>query len=379
MFLYQQSQRYFAQIAGGLEALGAEELGRLGATNISPGHRGLHFEAEPGALYRINYRSRLLSRVLAPLDTFNCHNPDYLYNKTKQVDWTELLGLDQTFAVFANVGGSKISHSQYAALRVKDGIADQFRDKLGRRPDVDPREPDLWINLHLANDVATLSLDTSGGSLHRRGYRQASVEAPMQETVAAAIVELSGWDGTRPLYDPMCGSGTLLSEAWLKYCRIPTGYLRRKFGFMMLPDFDPEIWRVEKELADGRIREIPGGHIRGSDRDRDTVAIARSNNALLPYGDELRVQTLDFRTLKELENRVILCNPPYGVRLRGRGDIGDFYKELGDFLKQRCTGSEAYIYFGKRELIKKMGLRSTWKKPLANGGLDGRLVKYELY
>ncbi|MFH1844875.1 MAG: THUMP domain-containing protein [bacterium] len=379
MFLYQQSNRYFAQIAGGLEALGAAELGHLGASNIHPVHRGLHFTADPNVLYRINYRSRLLSRVLAPLVTFKCHDDDYLYRKTKQIDWPSLLRLDQTFAVFANVSGSKISHSQYAALRVKDGIVDLFRDKLGRRPDVDPREPDLWINLHLADDCATLSLDTSGGSLHRRGYRQESVEAPMQETVAAAIVELSGWDGTRPLYDPMCGSGTLLSEAWLKYCCIPAGFLRRKFGFMMLPDFNPEIWRAEKKTADERIREIPGGHIRGSDRDRQAVGIARRNNTPLPYGDELRVQTRDFRALKELENRVILCNPPYGMRLRGPGDIGDFYQELGDFLKQRCTGSEAYIYFGKRELIKKIGLRSTWKKPLANGGLDGRLVKYELF
>jgi len=379
MFLYQQSNQYFAQIAGGLEDLGAAELADLGASNIRPAHRGLHFEADPGTLYRINYRSCLLSRVLAPLITFKCHNDDYLYRKTRQIDWTSLLRLDQTFAVFANVSSSKISHSQYAALRVKDGIADQFRDKLGKRPDVDPQAPDLWINLHLAHDLATLSLDTSGGSLHRRGYRKESVAAPMQETVAAAIVELSGWDGTRPLYDPMCGSGTLLSEAWLKYCRIPAGFLRRKFGFMMLPDFASEIWRAEKELADGRIREIPGGHIRGSDLDRKAVGIARLNNTALPYGDELRVQTRDFRSLKELENRVILCNPPYGMRIKGPGDIGEFYQELGDFLKQRCNGSEAYIYFGKRELIKKIGLRSTWKKPLANGGLDGRLVKYELY
>jgi putative N6-adenine-specific DNA methylase len=148
---------------------------------------------------------------------------------------------------------------------------------------------------------------------------------------------------------------------------------------MMLPDFNPEIWHAEKEVADGRIREIPGGHIRGSDLDRQAVGIARRNSSLLPHGDELRVQTRDFRTVKELENRVILCNPPFGMRLKGYGDIGDFYRELGDFLKQRCTGSEAYIYFGKRELIKKIGLRSTWKRPLANGGLDGRLVKYELY
>ena len=379
VFHYQQDGQYFAQISGGLEEVGEIELRDLGATDIHAAYRGLHFRADRAALYHITYSARLLTRILAPLVTFRCHNSEYLYRKTQQVDWTSLLRVDQTFAVFANVSGSKITHSQYAALKLKDAVADQFRQRLGRRPSVDARDPDLWINLHLARNQATISLDVSGGSLHRRSYRHATVDAPMQETVAAAIVDLSGWDGSRPLYDPMCGSGTLISEAWLKFCRIPAGYLRRKFGFTMLPDFDATIWRDVKAAADRLIREPPGGHIRGSDVDAQAVAAARTNNARLPFGDELRVRTLDFRAIPELENRTILCNPPYGLRLGRGGEIGGFYKELGDFLKQRCTGSEAFIYFGRRELIKKIGLRAAWKKPLANGGLDGRLVKYELY
>ncbi len=379
MFLYQQDNRYFAQIAGGLEPYGADEVRELGARQIRSAYRGLYFEADAPTLYRINYRSRLLTRVLAPLLRFKCHNAEYLYRKVQQIDWSDLLTPEQTFAVFANVSNSAISHSQYAALKVKDAIVDQFRDRVGRRPDVETIDPDLWISLHLARNEATVSLDTSGGSLHRRGYRRESVEAPMQETVAAAIIDLTGWDGSRPLYDPMCGSGTLISEAWLKYCRIPAGYLRRRFGFTMLPDFEPELWQAEKDAADGRIREIDGGFIRGSDIDAQAVKITRGNNVALPYGDELRVRTLDFRQIPELTECVIVCNPPYGLRLRKGEDIGAFYTELGDFLKRRCTGSEAYVYFGKRELIKKVGLRPAWKKPLANGGLDGRLAKYELY
>jgi putative N6-adenine-specific DNA methylase len=379
VFLYQQDGRYFAQIAGGLEELGAAELRELGATGVEPAHRGLYFKADPATLYRITYRTRLLSRILAPLVTFQCHTPEALYNKSQRVDWPSLLGVDQTFAVFANVSRSKITHSQYAALKLKDAVADQFRERCGRRPSVDPRDPDLWINLHIAGTRATVSLDVAGGSLHRRGYRRATVEAPLQECVAAAVLALSGWDGERPLYDPMCGSGTLISEAWLKYCRIPAGYLRGSFGFELLPDFDAQVWREVKAASDELIREPPGGHIRGSDIDARAVAATRTNNACLPHGDELRVRTLDFRAIAGLENRVIVCNPPYGRRIGPDGDIGAFYGELGDFLKQRCTGSEAYIYCGERELIKKIGLRAAWKKPLANGGLDGRLVKYELY
>ena len=379
MFLYQESGRYFAQIAGGLEELGATELTALGAGEVQAAHRGVFFRATPAVLYRINYRARLISRVLAPLVAFRCHNPDYLYRRAKEVDWSQLLRTDQTFAVFANVSGSKISHSQYAALKVKDAVADRFREATGVRPSVDTRQPHLWINLHLARDHATLSVDTSGGSLHRRGYRRESVEAPMQETVAAAVLELAGWDGTRPLHDPMCGSGTLLCEALIKAAAIPAGYLRQRFGFMQLPDFDLVQWKQEKRAADGAMVPDAASRISGSDSDGKAVAASRLNLAALPQGLDTKMWRADFRDLPGLPDKTIVCNPPYGLRLRKGEDLAAFYADLGDFLKQRCAGAEAYIYFGKRELIKSVGLRPTWKKELANGGLDGRLVKYELY
>ncbi len=380
MFLYQQRGEFFAQTAGGLEELAARELESLGATAIKARKRGLTFEADLETLCRVNYRARLLSRVVAPLRKFKAETPEQLYLGAKKIDWTRIMRLDQTFAVFANAHRSRIEHSKFAALKVKDCVADMFRKRYrGKRPNVDAREPDLWISVHILEDEVTVGIDCSGGSLHRRGYRQESVEAPMQETLAAAILDLAEWDLRRPVYDPMCGSGTLLSEAWLKAGNIPAGVLRRKYGFMMLPDYDRRVWFKVKLQEDNKVKSVRGGLIRGSDIDPAAVKMTRRNNARLPGGDELRVRTCDFRDLEGLENHLILCNPPYGIRMKQGEGMAAFMGEFGDFLKQRCKGSEAWIYLGDPELAKSVGLKAARRIPLRNGGLDGRLVKYELY
>lgn len=379
VFLYQQNQHYFAQIAEGLEEAGTDELRRLGAREVRSAYRGLHFEAEKAALYRINYQSRLATRVLAPLAAFPCHEPDYLYRKAKLIPWKEIMGVDQTLAVFANLSNSKIRHSQYAGLCLKDAIVDYFREDCGRRPDIRRIDPDVWINLFIENNQAVISLDTSGGSLHRRGYRREGVEAPMQETVAAAVIGWSEWDGERPLVDPMCGSGTLLAEALMHYCRIPAASLRRRFGFERLPDFDRRLWASVKAAADRGIRPLPAGLISGSDRDGEAVETARENLRRLPQGGNIALQRADLRRLRDLSERVIVCNPPYGIRLKDPGGMGAFYREIGDFLKQRCRGTTAFVYFGNREMLKHIGLKPSWKRPLKAGGLDGRLAKFEMY
>jgi len=380
MFLYQRHKQFFAQVAGGLEKIAAAELKELGATDIETITRGLHFKADLQTVFRINYRSRLVTRVLAPLVKFEAKTPEALYLGAKKVDWTNIFRLDQTFAVFANTFHSEVDHSQYASLKVKDCVVDMFRKRFKqKRPNVDPRDPDLIIAVHIFENQVTVSIDCSGGSLHRRGYRQESVEAPIQETLAAAIIDFAGWDGKRPLYDPMCGSGTLLSEAWLKAGYIPPGILRKKFGFMMLPDYDRRDWVKVKFQEDNKIKLVRGGLIRGSDINAKAVKMTRENNARIPGGDELIVKTMDFRDIESLENRLIVCNPPYGIRLMKDEDMGRFLSEFGDFLKQKCTGSDAYVYFGDRELVKSFGLKAAFKMPLRNGGLDGRLVKYELY
>ncbi|MDA8163801.1 MAG: THUMP domain-containing protein [Desulfobacteraceae bacterium] len=379
MFAYQKTNRYFAQIGDGLEELGGEELASLGAREVKPVFRGISFEAERAVLYRINYCSRLCTRILAPLLRFDCHSDRYLYRTARNLPWEELLPLGATFAVGATVAHSRISHSQFAALRLKDAVVDRLRELRGKRPDVDRREPDLQLNLHIENNVATIALDTSGGSLHRRGYRLQAVEAPMQETLAAAIIRLSGWDGERPLVDPMCGSGTLLAEAHMHACRIPAGSLRGRFGCERLPDFDPALWQAVKGEADRAVRTLPAGLVSGSDMDKDAVAAARANLAALPGGGRVHLAVRRFEELPGIANAVIVCNPPYGLRLKKGEEMGGFMQALGDFLKRRCTGSTAFLYLGRRELVKSVGLRPAWKKPLKNGGLDGLLVKYELY
>lgn len=385
MFEYQQKKRFFAQVAGGMEELGAEELAELNARNIYPAYRGIYFEADKAALYRINYTSRLITRVLAPLTSFKCLNTDQLYAKAKSLNWEELLSTDNTFAIFANISNSQITHSRYAALRLKDAIADFFKERFDKRPGVDTEDPDIWINLYIENDRAAISLDTSGGSLHRRGYRKKSVEAPMQEPLAAAIIRLSKWEGAQMLYDPMCGSGTLLSEALMHYSRIPAAYLRKRFGFERLPDFDKTTWESVKREADEKIKKLPDGEnstngiIAGSDISYKAIAAASANLRSLPCGEQIKLKVLDFRSIPGLENAIIVCNPPYGIRSGKKEAMGDFYKSFGDFLKQRCRGSVAYIYFGERELIPHIGLRPSWKMPLVNGALDGRLARFEMY
>jgi putative N6-adenine-specific DNA methylase len=379
MFLYQQNRRFFAQTAEGLEELGAEELLQLGAAGVQTAYRGVHFQAEKQALYRINYRSRLVTRVLAPLAAFPCHKTEVLYRQAKALPWKELFGVDNTFAVFANLANSRIRHSQYAALCLKDAIVDCFREECGRRPNVGRIDPDVWINLFIDNNRAVISLDTSGGSLHRRGYRQEGIEAPIQETVAAAIIRWAEWDGERPLFDPMCGSGTLLAEALMSYCRLPAAHLRRRFGFERLPDFDNRLWQSLKAAEGGAVRSLPAGLIAGSDLSAEALEAARANTRKLPGGERIALKKADWRKLEGLEGRLIVTNPPHGIRLKPTADMGEFYKAFGDFLKQRCRGSAAVVYFGEREWIKHIGLKPTWKRPLKSGGLDGRLVKFELY
>jgi putative N6-adenine-specific DNA methylase len=379
IFAYQKNQRFFAQIADSLEELGTEELSRLGAIEVKPSYRGIYFSADPAALYRINYSARLITRVMAPLLTFNCHSDKYLYKTARSLPWTELLSLKTTFAIFANVANSNIHHSQYAARRVKDAIVDQFREACGERPNVEPRYPDVWINLYINNNKATISLETSGGSLHRRGYRQESVEAPMQETVAAAIIQLSGWNGERPLYDPMCGSGTLLTEACMHVCQIPAGYLRPHFGFEQLPDFDAALWNEVKRECNGQIRPLPPGLICGSDLSGAAAEVAQKNCQMLPGGNRITISTRRFQDIDALKDAVILCNPPYGLRMNTEKQAATLLEEFDAFLKARCQGSVAYVYLGNKTLLKQIALRPSWKKPLKNGGLQGYLAKYEIH
>jgi putative N6-adenine-specific DNA methylase len=293
--------------------------------------------------------------------------------------WQDLLKKNGSFVISATTSNTKIRHSQYAAQCLKDAIADQFRDTFGERPSVSKEDPDLWIDLHIDNNKALISIDTSGESLHKRGYRVASIEAPMQESLAAAILSLTQWDGSTPLIDPMCGSGTLLSEALILYCHIPASFNRTRFGFMSMPDYDPVVWEKVKNEEDKKIKKLPKGLIMGSDISSQAVKAARTNLTMIPHGANVDVQVKPYQEINGIQNATIVCNPPYGIRLQKKSDMGLFMEEFGNFLKRKCTGSSAYLYLGKKALLKNVGLKPAWKKPLMSGGLDGVLAKYDLY
>ncbi len=378
-YRYQQDSLYFAQISESIKKAGVEELSELGAEDIKPTFSGIYFRADKTILYRINYMSRLISRCLAPLISFSCHDTDVLYSKAKQIKWENFFADDSTFAVSGNVSDSTITHSKYASLRLKDAVVDYFREKTGTRPNVSVMNPDILLNLHIRDNRADISLDTSGGPLHKRGYREETVLAPMQETVAAAIIRLTKWDGSVPLYDPMCGSGTLLCEALMRYCNIPAGIFRNRFGFESLPDFVPSVWKQVKKESDETIIPLPKELISGSDLSKEAVKATKTNLMGFHHGNHINIIRADFRNLPTMEKRVIITNPPYGIRMGKKEDLELFYRELGDFLKQKCKGSTAYIYFGERKYIKNIGLKTSWKKPIKAGGLDGRLAKFDMY
>ena len=385
MFEFRKTNRYFAQTQRRVEAIAREELEELGATECNEGYCGVHFHATIEQVFKINYCARTIMRVLAPLSSFHCPNDTVLYNHAMEMPWDTLFSLKQTFAVDANVSNSSINHSKFAALRLKDAIADYFRKVHNRRPNVDTQAPDIRLNLNIDENKAIISFDTSGESLHRRGYRIETVSAPMQETLAASIIRLSKWDGEKSLLDPMCGSGTLLAEALMKYCRIPAGYKRETFGFFNMLEFEKRSWLRIKFECDRSIRELPEGLISGSDIAKEAAYASRVNINELPGGNTIKILKQDFRKIDRASDCMIITNPPYGIRLQPGHNSQDeqslftLYKEMGDFLKQKCSGSTAFILCGEKDLSKHIGLKISQRIPLFNGPLDSRLVRIDLY
>lgn len=370
---------FFAQVPGMMEELCKEELIELGATDVETTYRGVYFKSSLSELYKINYTARLLSRVLAPLITFHCNNTNVLIKTAKKIHWEDFCSIEKTFAISSSVAKSNITNSLYASQVLKDVIADYFRDKYGKRPNVDTVNPDVRLNLHIEKDSAVISLDTSGESLHKRGYRLLAGEAPMQETLAAAIVRLSKWDGENPLWDPMCGSGTILCEALMHCCKIPAQYLRKNFGFFNLPDFELEGWEKVKAKCELNIRALPKGIISGSDKSQKMIEVAKDNLSRLPYSGAVELRCHPFQHVKEFKNGTLIVNPPYGIRLGEIEEVRLLYKDLGDFLKTKCNGTSAFIYTGDPSLRKSIGLKTSKRIPLVNGKLEGVLFQIDSY
>ncbi|HZD61122.1 MAG TPA: THUMP domain-containing protein [Anaerolineae bacterium] len=374
------SQRFFATTAKGVEPVLASELHRLGAQQISEGTGGIGFLGNIEMAYRANLWLRTANRVLMPVLDFNCFSEKELYEGVRRIDWRRYLTQKMTIAVDANVRDSNIKHSKYAALKTKDAIVDQLREKLGSRPSVNPVNPDLRINVHILRNRCTVSLDTSGESLHKRGYRVVSVEAPLKETLAAAIVELTGWDAMSPLVDPMCGSGTIVIEAALKAANIAPGLLRKTFGFQRWLDFNKGLWdTLMTEAQEARKHKIEAA-ILGSDISERAIEAATTNARAATVSDPITFAVSDFRELTPPPNHgIVVMNPPYGERLGEKKKLESLYKTIGDVFKKRWKGYMGYVFTGNLDLAKHIGLKASRRIVLYNGPIESRLLKFELY
>ena len=362
----------------GLEQVLAEELKGLGASGIAVLNRAVAFEGSKLLLYTVNYCSRLALSVLMPVSSFAISGQKDLYNGAVAIEWDRYLDPGKTFAVTAVVNSSHFSHSGYAALLVKDAIADFFRRLTLRRPSVDAKDPDLLVNVHISNNRVTISIDSTVVPLYRRGYRRRMSEAPLSEVLAAGLIALSGWKPGTPLTDGMCGSGTIVTEAGLISCNIAPGRMRKNFGFMRWKDYDAALFRSVRFDAEKRERKSPAA-IFGSDISAEACAIARANVRAAGLEDTVEISGRDFfESPPPAENGMLIINPPYGRRL-GTPDMDEFYGRIGSVLKHRYEGYTAWILSGDMDSLRKVALKPFRKFDLLNGDIECRFQGYELY
>jgi putative N6-adenine-specific DNA methylase len=372
--------QYFATVARGLEPLAATELTDLGATAVELGFCGVAFEGDRALLYRVNLWSRLAFRVLVQLATFPCTDAEDLYRGIQAIDWRPYLTPGHTFAVDATGKTHHLNHTHFTALQVKNAVVDQQRDHWGDRSTIDTQHPEVRLNVHLHQDTCTVSLDSSGSSLHRRGYRPAVGAAPLKESLAAALVSLTDWRGEVPLLDPLCGSGTLPLEASLLALNAAPGLFREEFGFETWPDFDLDLWEDLRQQAEASRKADLGVWVGGCDRDPEVIHQAHTNAHRCGLADQITFWTADLADLEApAPSGYLLCNPPYGERLGADTDLAAFYKLLGNVLKQRFKGWTAYVLSGNKALASHIGLKSAQRVAVYNGALPCQWLKYELY
>ncbi|MBN2226397.1 MAG: hypothetical protein JW763_03435 [candidate division Zixibacteria bacterium] len=371
--------RMVAKTLYGLEDILAAELRELGATDINPMNRSVEFAGDLRVMYAANVYCRTAIRVLQPIRTFRCADGDRLYREVRAVEWGRFLDPAMTIAVDAVVSHSGIDNSLFAAQRVKDAVVDQIREGTGRRPSVDLIHPDLRINLHLHENHATIALDSSGESLHRRGYRTEAGKAPINEVLAAGIIVLSGWDMALPLVDGMCGSGTFVIEAALMARRIAPGLIRRQFGFQRMKDYNRTLYDKVIAEARGRVRKEMPCRIFGSDSDGAVLKEARANAKRAGVDHDIVFEQKDFAVQNPPAGPgVLIMNPPYGERLAVR-DIEALYRMIGDTLKAKYRDYTAFLFTGNLAAMKSVGLRTSRRITLYNGPLESRLLRYEMY
>ena len=370
--------KLIAKTLQGLEPVLAQELQQLGARDVQILKRAVQFAGDLRLLYRSNLELRSAIRILWPIAAFRARHEDDLYRRIQRTDWSEYLNQRQTLAVDAITYSETFRHSKYVALKTKDAIVDQFRERTGRRPSVNVANPDLRINVHIRQNEVTVSIDSSGESLHKRGYRKETLEAPINEVLAAGILLRSGWRGERPLIDPMCGSGTFLVEAAAIASRAPAQWHRQQFAFQKWNNFDPQLWQELREAA--RAQQIDPPHaILGFDKSFQSIRVTQRNLEAAGLANHVEVKRRSFEKLvPPAEGGVLVANPPYDERLEV-DDIEKLYRMIGDRLKQAFTGYEAWIISSNKAAIKSIGLKASARVPMFNGALECRLLHYELY
>lgn len=365
-----------AKTFAGLEQVLADELEVLGAESISMERRAVSFWGDQELLYKANFALRTALKILKPVAEFDVSKREQLYNLAKKVVWTDYLALGKTFAIDSTVQSDIFVNSMYASLKVKDAIADHFRDATGKRPSVNTADPDIRINVHLMGNHCILSLDSSGESLHKRGYRVGQGDAPLNEVLAAGMILLSGWKGEKNFLDPMCGSGTLLIEAAMIAQGIPPGIYRKSFGFERWPDFNDKLFA---DIYNAEYETEFNGKIVGSDISAKDITIAKANIKNAGLSKKIEVQVKDIRTLEPpFDNGIIITNPPYGERIKPQS-IFELYTSIGNTLKNKFAGYEAWIISGSVDGLKSIGLKPSKKIDLFNGAIACSYRCYNLF
>ena len=361
----------------GLEPVLAKELTQLGANEVQIGRRMVSFMGDKEMMYRANFQLHTAIRILKPIKHFKALSADDVYREVQKIDWSEYIGLYKTFAVDSVVFSEEFRHSKFVAYKVKDAIVDQFREKTGKRPNISVANPDIRLNIHIAEDKCTLSLDSSGESLHRRGYRQESVEAPLNEVLAAGMILMTGWQGETDFIDPMCGSGTLLVEAALIAHNMAPGLFRKEYAFEKWPDFDSDLFdRIYND--DSSEREFTH-HIYGYDVDIKAVNTARLNVRAAGLLNDITVEEADFKNFTQpKEKSIIVTNPPYGERI-STPDLLGTYKMIGERLKHQFLNNDAWILSYREECFDQIGLKPSIKIPVYNGSLECEFRKYQIF
>ncbi len=370
--------KMIAKTQQGLEPLLEKELQELGAQNTQRLKRAVSFEGDKRLMYKVNLHSRLALKILLPFYSFKARNDSELYDSIGSIDWSTFLDVNGSLAIDGLLRSDYFNHSQYIALKAKDAIVDQFRTKFNKRPNVDIVNPDLRLNLHIFQDSATLSLDSSNDSLHRRGYREDANKAPLNEVTAAAIVKMTGWNGSEALMDGMCGSGTILIEAAMMAKNIPANYLRKRFGFQSWLDYDHQLWQEVKQEGKAGIKDIKLT-INGSDISWDTLQIAKSNVDKAGLTGVIKLDKTPFENLTpNAERGCLIMNPPYGERL-ALEEANAFYKMIGDKFKKDFSGWQAWVLSSNQEAMKSIRLKTSQRLLVFNGPLECKFHQYEMY